>query len=26
VPEAIPPPRLSRYGASGRRLVRYPGL
>jgi predicted glycosyltransferase len=26
VPEAIPPLRLSRYGASGRRLVRYPGL
>jgi predicted glycosyltransferase len=26
VPEAIPPSRLSRYGASGRRLVRYRGL
>ena len=26
VPEAIPPGRLARYGASGGRLVRYPGL
>jgi uncharacterized protein len=26
VPEAIPPGRLARYGAHGRRLVRYPGL
>jgi predicted glycosyltransferase len=26
VPEAIPPGRLSRYGAHGTRLVRYPGL
>jgi hypothetical protein len=26
VPEAIPPPRLARYGAHGTRLVRYPGL
>jgi hypothetical protein len=26
VPEAIPPQRLARYGARGRKLVRYPGL
>jgi predicted glycosyltransferase len=26
VPEAIPPQRLRRYGATGRKLVRYPGL
>jgi predicted glycosyltransferase len=26
VPEAIPPERLARYGARGRKLVRYPGL
>ena len=26
VPDVIPPARLRRYGASGRRLVRYPGL
>ncbi len=26
VPDAIPPDRLARYGAVGRRLVRYPGL
>jgi uncharacterized protein len=26
VPEAIPPQRLRRYGARGRKLVRYPGL
>ncbi len=26
VPEAIPPQRLARYGATGARLVRYPGL
>src|SRR5215218_7573905 len=26
VPEAIPPERLRRYGAHGRKLVRYPGL
>jgi uncharacterized protein len=26
VPEAIPPERLRRYGARGRKLVRYPGL
>ena len=26
VPDAIPPERLARYGARGRKLVRYPGL
>jgi len=26
VPEAIPPERLARFGARGRKLVRYPGL
>ena len=26
VPDAIPPERLARYGAKGRKLVRYPGL
>jgi hypothetical protein len=26
VPEAIPPERLARYGATGAKLVRYPGL
>ncbi len=26
IPEAIPPGRLARYGAHGRRLARYPGL
>ncbi len=26
VPEAIPPERLARYGARGRKLIRYPGL
>jgi predicted glycosyltransferase len=26
VPEAIPPQRIARYGARGRKLVRYPGL
>ncbi len=26
VPDAIPPDRLARFGARGRRLVRYPGL
>ncbi|MEX2212472.1 MAG: DUF354 domain-containing protein [Gaiellaceae bacterium] len=26
VPEAIPPERLARYGATGEKLVRYPGL
>ncbi len=26
VPEAIPPERLARYGATGRKLRRYPGL
>jgi hypothetical protein len=26
VPEAIPPGRLARYGAHGKRLARYPGL
>jgi uncharacterized protein len=26
IPEAIPPQRVARYGARGRRLVRYPGL
>jgi predicted glycosyltransferase len=26
VPEAIPPERLRRYGARGRKLIRYPGL
>jgi predicted glycosyltransferase len=26
VPEAIPPERLARYGARGKKLIRYPGL